>query len=84
MTDNLANVYSNTQTDTSYFQAFLNKILLSFCVLEYTVAKLSVIYFDLNFFLYRNLPSVLVRIIIDYLLKDPARNDRKLVPSENG
>ena len=26
MTDNLATVYSNTQTDTSYFQAFLNKI----------------------------------------------------------
>ena len=39
-----------TQTNTSYFQAFLNKILLSFFVLEYTVAKLSVIYFDLNFF----------------------------------
>ena len=35
MTDNLATVYSNTKTDTSYFQAFLNKILLSFCVLEY-------------------------------------------------
>ena len=50
MTDNLATVYSNTQTDTSYFQAFLNKILLYVCVLEYTVAKLSIIYFDLNFF----------------------------------
>ena len=27
MTDNLATIYSNIQIDTSYFQAFLNKIL---------------------------------------------------------
>ena len=68
MTDNLATVYSNTQTDPSYFQAFLNKILLSYCVLEYTVAKLSVHLLWFKLLLYRNLPSVFVRIIIDYLL----------------
>ena len=30
MTDNFVTVYSNTQTNTSYFQAFLNKILFTF------------------------------------------------------
>ena len=50
MTDNLATVYSNTQKDNNILFKNAWKLEVSICVLEYTVAKLSVIYFDLNFF----------------------------------